>query len=285
RYDIRKSDYRYDTQIPKDKINYIPVNQGEDYGRILTNAKTAVSFTDDCIDIYLEKVGNPCIGDAEHMPGESCIHEGIPGEEAFYSFRVVIDFSDCFDDGGGSGGGGGGGSTGGNPGGGGSPGGGIGGGGLPGGGSPGGGSPGGTRPHFPIKGGIELNDYVIISDPNIGNPNQNVKTLKAISRDIKTDLKDYVYSNLNLLKEVGRGYQFKTINGVYTQSLPTFNLQNPSGQNTKIDTSKAPAYLCGVFHTHTLTIGGFTEEKPVPLFSASDLRAIFKFTNISLAQA
>lgn len=277
RYDIRKSDYRYDTQIPKDKINYIPVNQGEDYGRILTNAKTAVSFTDDCIDIYLEKVGNPCIGDAEHMPGESCIHEGIPGEEAFYSFRVVIDFSDCFDDGGGSGGGGGGGSTGGNPGGGGSPGGGIGGGGLPGGGSPGGGSPGGTRPHFPIKGGIELNDYVIISDPNIGNPNQNVKTLKAIQRDLKTDLQ-FFKGKLNLTKELGKAYRFETVNGVYKMVKPQ-DLPNPPGQDSQINIEKAPYHMTGVFHTHPYSFGNGVLS--MPLFSHNDLAGTFRFVNTS----
>src|SRR5690606_36899127 len=74
---------------------------------------------------------------------------GQAGKEASVSYMLVMDFSDCFDGGGGSGGGGGGGSTGGSPGG--NPGGGNpgGGGGLPGGGV--GSDPKPTRPIHPIK--------------------------------------------------------------------------------------------------------------------------------------
>src|SRR5690606_24969582 len=161
--------------------------------------------------------------------------------------------------------------------GGGSPGGGIGGGGLPGGGSPGGGSPGGTRPHFPIKGGIELNDYVIISDPNIGNPNQNVKTLKAIQRDLKTDLQ-FFKGKLNLTKELGKAYRFETVNGVYKMVKPQ-DLPNPPGQDSQINIEKAPYHMTGVFHTHPYSFGNGVLS--MPLFSHNDLAGTFRFVNTS----
>src|SRR5690606_9524733 len=104
--------------------------------------------TDDCIDVeYIAQVSDCASG--KHSIGEDCDYLGEPGKEASVSYMLVMDFSDCFDGGGGSGGGGGGGSTGGSPGG--NPGGGNpgGGGGLPGGGV--GSDPKPTRPIHPIK--------------------------------------------------------------------------------------------------------------------------------------
>ncbi len=139
RYDIKKSDYKTGMKMPSDKIKAIPVNQGQDYGEVLADVKSYVpGFTvDDCIDVDYIAQGSDCAS-GKHSYGEDCEYLGQPGKEATAdSFLLVIDFSDCFDDGGGSGGGG---STGGSPGG--NP------GGNPGG---GGGGVGGGSPADPIK--------------------------------------------------------------------------------------------------------------------------------------
>ena len=150
RYDIKKSDYKTGMKMPSDKIKAIPVKQGQDYGEVLTNVKSYVPgfTTDDCIDVEYVVDEKKCASGA-HSIGEDCDYLGQPGKEASVSYMLVMDFSDCFDGGGGSGGGGGGGSTGGSPGG--NPGGGNpgGGGGLPGGGV--GSDPKPTRPIHPIK--------------------------------------------------------------------------------------------------------------------------------------
>ncbi|HLV47160.1 MAG TPA: hypothetical protein VKY32_08995 [Flavobacterium sp.] len=146
RYDINRSDYKTGMKMPSDKIKAIPIKQGQDYGEVLTNVKSYVPgfTTDDCIDVEYIAQGSDCAS-GEHSYGEDCAYLGQPGKEAtLVSYMLVMDFSDCFDGGGGSGGGGGGGSTGGNP------------GGNPGGGNPGGGGggtpdPNPTRPIYPIK--------------------------------------------------------------------------------------------------------------------------------------
>lgn len=277
RYDFSTTSLERFIQNPSDimsMLSFVPLNDIENiYDNIAysyseglrsTTEINPISFPQfidlsDCAELVVEE-GTPCAGRAKHEYGESC--SKIGSERATPS-STYMDFSDCFDSPifGGGGSGGGGGSFPGTP------------------------TPD-PEPINPIKGSPikKIGDFVYVGDffaqINIGNNNQNVKTLKAIKRDIKADLQ-YFNSNLNLAIEIGKGYQFKTINGVYTKSL-TFDLQNPSLQKPKIDMTKARAYLCGVFHIHPIKLGS-QNHKHAPLFSPADLRAIFRFTNVSSA--
>lgn len=195
RYDFTTISFERFIQDPKltlEVLGFIPLNDIEDIyeniaysylqGLRSTSSTTGVrsmnnnhvSMLDDCIDV--EIVIDHCSGPAKHLYGDDeCTKEGNDRAKPTY---VVLSFSDCFD----------------------SP---VFGGGPTGhpygpiSGSPGGGGGGGSNPTNPIK-GIPIKkggDFVAIGDTfsqiNIGNPNQNVKTLKAISRDIKNDLKTF----------------------------------------------------------------------------------------------
>ncbi|HLV45947.1 MAG TPA: hypothetical protein VKY32_02785 [Flavobacterium sp.] len=282
--------YRYDfTEIPFDAfiknpnsilnvLGFIPLNDIEDiYENIAYSFSEGLKRTSSSEGVYPSyfyemKNLSDCVEEVSY-PSEPCKKcgrdYGQPGcRNTDRSTRAkppmsFMDFSDCYD------------TPPARPG---------GGGGIP---NPIGGHPGtAPEPTNPIKGlpVKKHGDLVLIgggfAEVNIGLNNQNVKTLKAISRDLKGELQ-YFRSNLSLTKELGRAYRFETVNGVY-KKITQEDLPNPSGQNRMIDANKASYHMNGIFHSHFYGSDG--EDPLMPLFTATDLAAIFKFVNTS-AQA
>jgi len=281
RYDFTTISFDRFIQNPNltmDVLGFIPLADIEDIYENIANSYTQIlrsasaigtnnypsipGFFDlaDCTDFVVVE-GTPCTGDAQHQYGDdSCNLAGSDRATPGYSY---MDFSDCDD----------------KP--------------NPGGGGWGGGivvpapdpvepdpNPNPTNPvkGLPIK---KIGDFVLIGDVfsqiNIGNNNQNVKTLKAIQRDLKTDLQ-YFRGKLNITKELGKAYRFENVNGMFKMVLPQ-DLPNPSGQNWIINIEKAPYYMTGVFHTHPLSFGN--NGLSLPLFAHADLAGIFRFVNTS----
>lgn len=190
-------------------------------------------------------------GNPKHNYGEKCGMEGSDRATPGFSYTT---YGPC---GGGTGSGGDGGGYVGNPGG------------------------GGSTPSNPISNPIKLpGDFKkvggYLSQIGVVNNDSNAKTLKAVSNSLKSDLTEFD-SKLSLLKEYGAAYNFKTMNGIYS-FYQKLTLPNPTGVNTKIDTSNANASYCGVIHTHPEHLGSLS-NKVAPLFSTADLLAVFKFAN------
>src|SRR5690606_35455904 len=142
KYNLSPGEITRDVIIRKDQMVPIRIGEGQNYLDALAGIPTTTNFetNDPCVVVYEKQVEHKCES-GMHGVGEGCDYAGGEGE-AYYSYELVIDVSDCGGSGGGGGDTGGGNPGGGNPGG--------------GGGSGGGGNPGG--------GG-----YVGIDDPN--NPN------------------------------------------------------------------------------------------------------------------
>lgn len=217
--------------------------------------------------------GQPCKGTPPHNYGEPCSMSGNMRATPGYSY---MDLSGCF--GGGSGGGGnsGGGSVG-SPGGGGN----SGGGGNPGGGggsgetSP---SPGTPRWSNPIADMGELIDIGgLIGQPNIGNTDNNYKILNSLVENNKVALKD-LYDKRNQSREYG--YRFsKTKQGTLIKVVAPVALPLVSSTQLGVKVLRTNLSIIGYVHTHTNTSVQSDGSYVHPMFSHTDIMALFDMVN------
>ncbi len=224
----------------------------------------------DCIK-QVTVAGQPCKGSGwpKHQYGEAC---GMSGSDRATPGYTYNDYSDCYgNQGPGNGGPGG-----------------------PGSGGPGGGG-GGSTPapnpvnpptrFIPIK---HVSDILksggLLFDINLGNTNYNHKTLKAVTSLWKDDIQALYteVKNANTYIEKGFAYRFTYQNGNYSKypNTPRLTLTNPVGIKTQIDISVVAAYYNGCIHSHPDKLGSAT-QKGTPLFSHTDLGAVFRFVNSS----
>ena len=257
-----------------DIVNIIPLN--DDIEDIYENINYSTSSVDNSVPVLSEDLRNlaDCVK-ITNVPSTPCQHceraYGEPGcknkdkHTQAQPPKIIWDFTGCDLTTPGNGGGGGG-SVG-----------------IPGdsfpGGLPGGGGSGGWS--SPIKHPIDLIEIGdILLDPNIGTFNTNLKTLKGLVENNLATLQA-LHSNASDPLEHGNAFSKQKINNQYTPIANQTPLQLANGSNWALNIIPAVkvAANTGILHTHTnkntSIIENGKEVKAVPMFSHTDLRALF----------
>lgn len=238
-----------------------------------STSPTVVRLFIDCVDITIVPE-QPCQGRDQHSYGDkSCPHRGT--SLGATPPRIIYDFSDCGNSGGGGG-------TGGNPGSGGSnPGNGGGSVGNPGGGwAPGGGS----RWSNPIKFPVDLIGIDLTIDPVLVVNNYTKQLSKLVKGNWATI--QSVYDNSELTVEKGYGYYMATANGAYqaiNPALPVTNGMSSLNPDMLFDPTK-PWYgkVTTIIHCHLNPNAADDQDKySPPMFSVGDIQSFMKLFSVS----
>jgi len=198
KYNLSPDQITRDIIINKDQMIPIKVENGQNYLDALAKIPTTsnIGTNDPCVKIYEKEIPHKCKANA-HLPGDdSCNYIGGQGE-AYNTYVLVIDVSDCGESGGGPGGGG------------------------PGGGGPGGGGPGGGGYIGIDDPGNPINSNPIYEYPWLGGPGGGWQPTEPV----------ITLPNLPLPGRINMSF-FK--NGLNSEQLEWWNVNEETPEKTEI---------------------------------------------------